>query len=75
MEAIAKRKVGVGQVSDLLELIVDAKQFFGINIEMSDKVMIRQYEYFKYKHCAELYEHLQKYDLPLEIEDRKLTPL
>ncbi len=73
---IAKCKVGVGQVSDLLELIIEAKHFFGISEEVNNsKVMIRQYEYFRYEHCAELFKHLQKYNLPLEIEDKKLTPL
>ncbi len=75
MEAIAKHKVGVVDVSNLLEMIEHAKGLFGIDGRINDAVMIRQYEYFKYQYCAELFEYLQKYDLPLEITPLKFTPI
>ncbi len=75
MEAIAKQKVGVGHILDLLEIIEMDNASLERNKNDKSKVIIRQDEYLKYEHCAELFGHLQEYYLPLEIEDRKLTPL
>lgn len=75
MEAIAKRKVGVIHVLSLLEIIEMDNDSLERHKNWKSKVIIRQDEYLKYEHCAELYEHLQKYDLSLEIDPLKLANL
>ena len=75
MEAIAKRKVAVIDVLSLLEILEMDNASLERHKNGKSKVIIRQDEYLKYEHCAELYEHLQKYKLPMEIENRELTPL
>ncbi len=69
-----KQKLGHVAIQQLLQLLEGTNRGIEINQDMG-KVMLRQEEYLKYDYSTQLFEHLQKYDLPIEIEERKLTPL
>ncbi len=70
-------KVAIQQLLRLLEganrnieSSIDAERKVG-----SGKVIVRQYQYLKYDYSTQLYEHLQKHGLSVEMEAMKLMPL
>ncbi len=67
-------------IQQLLRLLEGANKDVESNIDTelktgSGKVMVRQYQYLKYDYSTQLYEYLQKYGLPIEMEAMKLMSL